>query len=421
MQPWLIPMFYISGAVVAGLALPRIEQSYLSTYSIGLSVASAQALLSAAASGMMALTGIVFAMAFVMVQFSAIAYSPQIVLWFTRDRILFHALGAFTATFVYALFTLAWVDRNGSAKVPLFATLVVGIMIIISMLMFARLMQRLGDLQIGNVLHLVGDQGRAVINDMFRRLNGKPGAARVSIADCAKLGQATQTVKYFGKPRAIARFDVNSLVALAQQAGGTIVMACAVGDTLVEGTVLLRLHDARASLPEEALFRGVILGRVRTFEQDPKYPIRLLVDIAIKALSPAINDPTTAVQTIDQLEDLLHRLGSADLDAGYVSDKNGALRLVFPTPTWEDYLTLSFDEIRQFGSSSIQVTRRMRSALVGLLDSLPSPGRADVVRRYLKHLDHSIEASPFDLEDRRMALQEDRQGIGLSRRSIDSA
>ena len=127
---------------------------------------------------------------------------------------------------------------------------------------------------------------------MFRRLNGKPGAVRVSIADRAKLGQAIQTVKYFGKPRAIAKFDVNSLVALAQQAGGTIVMACAVGDTLVEGTVLLRLHDARASLPEEALFRGVVLGRVRTFEQDPKYPIRLLVDIAIKALSPAINDPT---------------------------------------------------------------------------------------------------------------------------------
>jgi uncharacterized membrane protein len=423
MQPWFIPMFYISGAVVAGLALPRIEQSYLSTYSIGLSVSSAQALLSAAASGMMALTGIVFAMAFVMVQFSAIAYSPRLVLWFTRDRILFHALGAFTATFVYALFTLAWVDRNGSAKVPLFATLLVGIMIIISMLMFARLMQRLGDLQIGNVLHLIGDQGRAVINDMFRRLNGKPGALRAceSIEDRARLGRVTQTVKYFGKPRAISRFDVDSLVALARQAGGTIVMACAVGDTLVEGTVLLRLHEARESLPEEALFRAVVVGKVRTFEQDPKYPIRLLVDIAIRALSPAINDPTTAVQTIDQLEDLLRRLGSAELQGDHVSDNNGDLRLVFPTPTWEDYLTLSFDEIRQFGASSIQVNRRMRSALVGLLDSLPSQERADAVRRYLKHLDHSVEASPFDLEDRRMALQEDRQGIGLSRRSMDSA
>src|ERR1700734_1657643 len=84
-------MFYVSGAVLGGLALPRIEQAYLSSYTLALSVASAQALLSAAASGMMALTGIVFAMAFVMVQFSAIAYAPRLVLWFARDRTLFHA------------------------------------------------------------------------------------------------------------------------------------------------------------------------------------------------------------------------------------------------------------------------------------------------------------------------------------------
>ncbi len=174
MQPWFIPMLYLAGAVLCGLALPRIEQAYFSNSTFELSVSSAQALLSAAASGMMALTGIVFAMAFVMVQFSAIAYSPRLVLWFTRDRMLFHALGAFTATFVYALFTLAWVDRGGSAKVPLFSTLLAGIMIIVSMLMFARLMQRLGDLQIGNVLHLVGDQGRAVIGQMFRAWTTSP-------------------------------------------------------------------------------------------------------------------------------------------------------------------------------------------------------------------------------------------------------
>ena len=422
MQPWFIPMFYVSGAVLGGLALPRIEQAYLSSYTLALSVASAQALLSAAASGMMALTGIVFAMAFVMVQFSAIAYSPRLVLWFARDRTLFHALGAFTATFVYALFTLAWVDRGGSAKVPLFSTLLVGIMIIISMLMFSRLMQRLGDLQIGNVLHLVGDQGRAVIADMFRRLDDAPAAPRASEATAGRvrLGPVTQTVKYFGKPRTAATFDVNSLVAVARQARGTIVMACAVGDTLVEGDVLLRVHDAGMPLPEEALLRAVHLGKERTFEQDPKYPIRLLVDIAIKALSPAINDPTTAVQTIDQLEDLLRRLGSAELDAGDVADADGALRLVFPTPTWEDYLTLAFDEIRHFGSSSVQVMRRMRSALVGLADSLPNQERVEAVRRYLEHLDRVIGALPFDVEDKSMARQEDRQGIGLSRRRVDN-
>ncbi len=423
MQPWFIPMFYVIGAVLAGLALPRFERAYLSDYAFDVSVSSAQAYLSAAASGMMALTGIVFAMAFVMVQFSAIAYSPRLVLWFARDRMMFHALGVFTATFVYALFTLVWVDRGGSAKVPLFTPALVGLMIIASMLMFARLMQRLGDLQIGNVLHLVGDRGRAVIRDMFRPLENASAAERASDAAAghAHLGRTTQTVKYFGKPRTIARLDVGSLVTLARQAGGTIVMACAVGDTLVEGTVLLRVHDAATPLPEEPLLRAVHLGRERTFEQDPKYPIRLLVDIAIKALSPAINDPTTAVQTIDQLEDLLRRLGASELDAGYAVDENGGLRLVFPTPTWEDFLTLAFDEIRQFGASSVQVLRRMRAALVGLAESLPSTERAQAARRYLEHLDHGIEASPFDVEDRRMARQEDRQGIGLSRHPIDTA
>ncbi len=423
MQPWFIPMVYVSGAVFAGLALPRIERAYLPHFAIDMSVSSAQAYLSAAASGMMALTGIVFAMAFVMVQFSAIAYSPRLVLWFARDRMMFHALGVFTATFVYALFTLAWVDRGGSGTVPFFSPALVGIMIIVSMLMFARLMQRLGDLQIGNVLHLVGDQGRAVIRDMFRPLDDASAAERPpdSAVGDRRLGHATQTVKYFGKPRTIARFDVRSLVALARQAGGTIVMACAVGDTLVEGTVLLRVHDATTPLPEEALRAAVRLERQRTFEQDPKYPIRLLVDIAIKALSPAINDPTTAVQTIDQLEDLLRRLGASELNAGYAVDENGVLRLVFPTPTWEDYLTLAFDEIRQFGSSSVQVLRRMRSALVGLTDLLPCEDRAQAARRYLEHLDRGILASPFDAEDQRMARQEDRQGIGLSRRPADTA
>ena len=138
--------------------------------SLDISVSSAQAYLSAAASGMMALTGIVFAMAFVMVQFSAIAYSPRLVLWFARDRMMFHALGA-----VYGDLRLRPVHaglggpRRDRPAFPFSRRLLVGVMIIVSMLMFARLMQRLGDLQIGNVLHLVGDRGRAVISNMFRR------------------------------------------------------------------------------------------------------------------------------------------------------------------------------------------------------------------------------------------------------------
>jgi uncharacterized membrane protein len=116
-------------------------------------------------------------------------------------------------------------------------------------------------------------------------------------------------------------------------------------------------------LPERELLRAIRLKGDRTFDQDPKYPIRLLVDIAIKALSPAINDPTTAVQAINQIEDLLLRLGGRNLDVGCVNDARGTLRLICQMPTWEDYLTLAFDEIRQYGAGSVQVMRRLRAAL----------------------------------------------------------
>ena len=144
------------------------------------------------------------------------------------------------------------------------------------------------------------------------------------------LGPVVQTLRYFAAPRTIVRFDIDDLVLQARKAAAVIVMACGVGDTLVENTLLLQVHGAKTALPESDLMRTIHCGFERTSEGDPKYPIRLLVDIAIKALSPAINDPTTAVQAIDQIEDLLRRLGGRDLDAGYA---DGVLRLIFPMPT----------------------------------------------------------------------------------------
>ncbi len=422
MPPWLIPMLYVVVTLVCGLVFLRLEQEYLADYSHGMSVASAQATLSAIASGMMALTGIVFALAFVMVQFSAIAYSPRLVAWFGRDPVLFHALGLFTATFFYAIGTLAWIDRGGDGKVPLFSVLLVTVLLILSMMVFAKLVQRLNDIQITNVLHFVGQQGREVIREMFPRLDtpadATPESWRTAVEEVQRR-PVTQTLCYSGEPQTVTRFQITALVRQAQTIDAVIVMECAVGDTLVEDTLLLRVHGGRQPLAETPLRQAIGLDRERTFEQDPKYPLRLLVDIAIKALSPAINDPTTAVQALDQIEDLLRRLGRRALDAGCVMDEQGALRLVFPTPSWEDYLALAFDEIRQFGASSVQVMRRLRSALLGLMDSVTEANRKAVVQRYLHHLNLAVEHSVLDAEDQVMALQEDRQGLGLSRRRAE--
>jgi uncharacterized membrane protein len=193
-----------------------------------------------------------------------------------------------------------------------------------------------------------------------------------------------------------------------------VVMAWAVGDTIIDGMPLLRVHGEGRLVPEPRLRRLVRLGSERTFEQDPKYAIRILVDIAIKALSPAINDPTTAVQALDQVEDLLLRLGRVDLDGGRVRDARGSLRLVFPVPNWEDFLVLAFDEIRYCGANSIQVMRRMRALLQDLMASVP-PERRVALQRYLARVDNGIRRTFEDGDDRKDALEVDRQGLGLSR------
>jgi uncharacterized membrane protein len=418
MRLWLIPMIYVAASAVCGVTLPRVGRDYLSSYTIDVSVASAQAVLSAAASGMMALTGLVFALAFVMVQFSAIAYSPRLVNWFARDPLLYHSIGAFSATFIYALFTLVWVDRGGTEAVPMFSMLVVGMMMILSMLLFSRLVQRLTDLQITNVLRLIGDRGREVIRYTFNGRDGRPAADGTSaalFADSVHLGPTIQTLTYSGYPRTITSVDAKAIIHQAEQGEAVIEMVSVVGDTLVDGSFVLRVHGGNGKVVLKDLMRAVHLGSERTFEQDPKYPIRLLVDIAIKALSPAINDPTTAVQALDQIEDLLRRLGRCDLQVGYLTDATGAMRLIIPMPTWDDYLALAFDEIRQFGANSLQIMRRLRAALAGL-EGVTTQSHASAVHRYLKHLDWAIERSQLDPEDKLMASQEDQQGLGFSRR-----
>jgi len=153
-------------------------------------------------------------------------------------------------------------------------------------------------------------------------------------------------------------------------------MLAAVGDTVVVQTPLLCVYGARHAIDETALTNAIETGEERTFEQDPKYAIRLLVDIAIKALSPAINDATTAVQALNQIEDLLLRLGRRELEIGDFRDRDGRPRLIVPYPSWEDFLRLAFDEIASYGDQSVQVMRRMKPLVNDLTSRLPEDRHA---------------------------------------------
>ena len=179
---------------------------------------------------------------------------------------------------------------------------------------------------------------------------------------------------------------------------------------------ILRVLGCSKQLPEEILTDAIRIGSERTFEQDPKYAIRLLVDIAIKALSTAVNDPTTAVQALDEIEDLLIRLGRRRLEVGDFRDALGKVRLSVIFPTWEDFLLLALDEIRFCGAASFQVMRRMK-ALIGELSSILPEERRHALVCWEERLKSTVESTYLDKEDVLDASLADRQGLGSSRRS----
>ncbi len=406
---WGIPALYACIAILAGLTFPKIESHIFPKLISTVSVTAATAMYSAIASGMIALTGIVFSLTFVMVQFSATAYSPRLVLWIARDPVMSHALGIFTATFLYAIAALGGVDRSGSGGVPSVSTWVVVALLVASVGMFISLIHRIGLLQVNRMLIFTGDQGRKVIATLYP---SQKLVSKVAGSDEYRSLLCTQSLVHHGPPRSIQTVDVDALVYLAKACNGVIEMVMAAGDTAADLMPVLHVYGARNPIDERALRKGIELGGERTFEQDPKYAIRLLVDIAIKALSPAINDPTTAVQALDQIQDLLLRLGCRHLEIGKFRDEDGRLRLVLPFPAWADLLQLAFDEIRAYGASSVQVMRRMNALVNDLMVVLPEE-RRPALRHWDARLKSTIARSFTEREDRQQASKEDRQGLGM--------
>jgi uncharacterized membrane protein len=364
---------------------------------------------SSIASGMIALTSIVFSLTFLMVQFSATAYSPRLVLWVARDPIVSHALGVFISTFLYALVMLGWVDRNASGKVPFISSWLVLFLLVASMGMFIALIQRVALIQINRMLIFTGDRGRKSIEEMYS--SAKRPSVATKVTD-AQRKSVTQKLTYSGPPAVVQAIRHAPLLELARSGGAVIEINVAVGDAITEMTPLLRVLGAPQSLDENALREAIEIGDERTFEQDPKYALRLIVDIAIKALSPAINDPTTAVQALDQIEDILLRLGLATLEIGAFCDHEGKPRVVVAVPTWEDFLQLALGEIRHYGADSVQVMRRMKALIQHLSDLLPPERRAGL-QHWDKRLQGSINRSFPEADERTAAAVADRQGVGL--------
>jgi uncharacterized membrane protein len=411
MPRWLIPASYLLVSFVAAVLVPRLEYRFFPADGNMMSVSTAQTLLGAISSGMMAFTAIVFSIAFLFVQYTATAYSKRFILLTIRKPFVYHAFGLFVSTFTFALGTLAFVNRLGSNWVPLDSVIITGVLLAISIAVMGRLVNQVADLRITRILGYLGDCGRGLI----LRLPA-PEAAASALLELPD--EPSQVVRHAGRLMVVTAIDKPGLVRLARDAQVTIRLECAAGDSVSAGSILARIYGARTPIAETALVRCIALRKENFYDTDVRFTLRLLVDAAIMALSHAVNDPTTAVQALDQIEDLMVHLARRKLETGRLADENGEPRLVYPAPTWEDYLALAFDEIRRYGSDSLQVDRRIRAALVHLADAVEDEPRRNAVVEYRRRLDADLERRSFDSTDRATALGIDPQGLGLTRDAV---
>jgi uncharacterized membrane protein len=406
---WIVPAIFAVLAIALGLILPKVDERTDASLGISFGSSAGQGILSALAGGMITFTGFVFSILLLAVQFGSSQFSPRMLRRFLRDPSTKISLGVFMATFIYALLVLRTIGTADNPDfVPDTSISVSLILLLLSMLMFLRLISRTTQgLRVASVLGELGRDGARVLH----RLYAEPGPDGETDEVAAGAGEGSRVVEYRGAPAILQSADARGLVRLASTSDVVLELIPRIGDLLVSGAPLFRVHGAAAGIDDEELRHSVAVGDERTMRQDPAFIFRLLGDISSKALSPGVNDPTTSAQALDQIEVLLRLLADRRLTPGVLRDEAGSVRLRYPTPSWEDFLSIALDETRLYGEGSVQVSRRLRALLEDLHAAAP-PDRRPAIEAQLALLDSSVGRAFDDVGERRIAAAHDRQGIG---------
>ena len=369
------------------------------------SASTASTLLTTIVGAMVGLTGFVVTVSVLAIQMATGTFSARYMRIWYRDRMLKAVLTVLVGTLTFSFALLRGV---GSNDVPNIGVSVAGFLVVVSLVLFLFFLDRfIHRLRPVAVAGLVGRMGRKVVASV--REVAEADTVSVDLAD-----RDPQLVVKSRKAGSIQAIDVGGLTGWAAQHDLQLVVQGAVGDFVATGDPIIEVFGG-GSVPvgAEPRLRGMIaFGLERTLEQDPAFCIRIMVDVAIRALSAAVNDPTTAVQVIDHLEDLLRLIGSAPLCGGLVyRDGTGTARVMMPGRRWEDYLALAVTEIREYGAGAIQVMRRLRAMLEDLREVV-SPEHRPRVDAELARLDATVGVGFGNSVDQDRARSRDRQGIG---------
>jgi len=382
---WVIPSMFVAGAVGLSFAAEAIDRRLSSERStwflFGGGPEGARELFSAVATSMLTFTGLVFSITILVLQLASNQFSPRAMRTFLKDRGSKLAMGVFVGTFVYALLGLRLVrvaTEDRESFVPALSAWLTVPLALISVGAFIAYLQHVAQsIRAIVVIRRIAEDTRAALERLYPEGLGESADEDPHIQHLQGPPSGQVRSAHFG---VVVSVDQERLLNLAQQGQVAFALRARLGEFVPLNSPLFDVWGDTSKIDGDAVRRCVTLGVERTLVQDASYGFRQLVDVAGRALSPAMNDPTTAAEVLDQLHDLLRRLVERRFpDASRKIDDR--VVLVLPRPDWGDYVKLALDEIQQWGRDSPQVRGRIGLLLRDLLDVAASFRRAPLLRQ----------------------------------------
>jgi len=405
---WVAPLFAYATSFALIRLLNWLDDRLGWDWSWTVEIGVAQSMLQVFVAAMLSFIVFTSSSMLVAIQIASAQLSPRIIATaLLRDNTIRFIIALFVLTFTFNLGVLA----RTQSDVPYLIFTVALLLTVASVAAFLYLIDYSARLlRPVTIVWLLGERGLAVIGEIYPTKVDDNHAAAVP----PPLDGPTVDIRHQLTSAIVLAIDLDTMKREAARTGGTVELVIRVGDFVATGEVLYRLHGPAAHANAPLLRQAIAMGRERTIEQDPTFAFRVIVDIALKALSKAINDPTTAVLAIDQLHRLLRVVGRRHLHDDSIPTEGGGW-VVMKTPDWSDFVELSCREIRFYGAGNFQVARRLRAMLENLIEVLPQR-RTPLLRRELDLLDQAIDHAHLLPDDRSLSRVPDLQGLGSTAR-----
>ncbi len=407
-QMWPVPAIGIALGLGLGIGLPRLDgsidddlSSAVTAYLFGGGASAARTLLGTIAGSLITVTSLTFTLTVVTLQLASSQFSPRLLRTFTRDRFVHVTLALFLGTFTYALAVLRTVRDAGDTQAPFVPQLsvtlafVLAVASVLGLVLFLTHLAQ--EIRVETMLRKVHHDASSTVRRLLdeRRPRGSRPVAPVPPSDAVALEA--------GASGFLVGLDEGALLAAAVQADAIVAVDCVPGGALVAGTPVgvgwsragTFDHDALAGL-RERVAKAVTTGFERTAAQDVGYGLRQLTDVATKALSPGINDPTTAVHALAHSSALLCELAGRDLAPRLLSDQHDQVRVVLARRDFADLLELAVAQPRRYGAADPFVLAQLFALLRELAWCTHGAEQQHAIAEQLARLRVTAAAQDFD-------------------------